>query len=332
MKVKHSYYPAFDVFRGLAIICVMLAHTPGYRNILDPIRPLGVLGVHMFFAMSGFLITFRFVEEHEQTGRIDLRAFYKRRVRRIIPPAVIYLSLLTLLGPALHKLPVSKAELAAALLFYRNIYIAPAPNGWYTGHFWSLSLEEQFYMAWPLLLAMLGPRTKRARLGAIGIIAATIAWRIHVTSVDPSANVYRPDLLADHLVWGCLIALLWRRITEKIPARARAVIGVIGIVAAVALLYEQPMFWQPLFAMCVAGGFIFAAETSEGWCEKLPPLKKLGEASYDCYIWQSLFLPLPFPAMALPWAQRVPWGFFCVAIATSASFLLTYPKRRRSAA
>ena len=106
-KVVHAYFPAFDVFRGIAILAVILAHTPGYRSLLDPIRPLGVLGVHMFFALSGFLITHRFVEEHQQTGRVSLRGFYQRRARRILPPALIYLAVLALLGPVTHKLPAN---------------------------------------------------------------------------------------------------------------------------------------------------------------------------------------------------------------------------------
>jgi peptidoglycan/LPS O-acetylase OafA/YrhL len=329
MKVQHAYFPAFDVFRGVAIIFVMLAHTPGFDKILNPIRPMGALGVHMFFALSGFLITHRFLEEHAQTGRIDLKAFYKRRVRRIIPPATIYLTLLAILGPWLHILPVSKGEISAALLFYRNIYQATPPDGWYTGHFWSLSIEEQFYMAWPLLLVWLGPKTQKARIGAIAILVATAIWRAYVLHINPAANYYRPDLLADHLVWGCLIALSWKTITASIPSTARAFIGVIGIAGSIVLLYTQPPFWQPIFAFCVGAGFILAADASQGWCDKVVPLKKLGEASYDCYIWQSLFLPLPFALMALPWIQRVPWGYCGIAAVTTASFLLTFPRRRR---
>jgi peptidoglycan/LPS O-acetylase OafA/YrhL len=326
VRVRHVYFPAFDVFRGVAIIFVMLAHTPGFDRILGPIRPMGALGVHMFFALSGFLITHRFLEEQEQTGRIDLRAFYKRRVRRIIPPALIYLSLLAALGPWLHRLPVSKGEIAASLLFYRNIYTG---DGWYTGHFWSLSIEEQFYMAWPLLLVWLGPATRRAKFGAIGILVATAVWRAYVLSVNPAANYYRPDLLADHLVWGCLIALCWKDTVLRIPPTARAWIGVVGIIASIVLLYTQPHFWQPVFAFCVGAGFILAADRSGWWCDRVFPLKKLGEASYDCYIWQSLFLPLPFAATALPFVQRVPWGYLGIAVVTSASFILTFPRRRR---
>jgi peptidoglycan/LPS O-acetylase OafA/YrhL len=323
VRVKHTYFPAFDVFRGVGILFVVLAHTPTRNDALAVIRPIGVLGVHMFFALSGFLITYRFLEEHQQTGRIDLRAFYKRRVRRILPPAIIYLAVLAVLGPWLHLLPASLSEISASLFFYRNIF----QGGWYTGHFWSLSLEEQFYLAWPILLAACG--AMRARFAAILIIIATVAWRIHVFSLDPAANIYRPDLLADHLLWGCLIALLWKPVLSIAPA-ARITIGFAGITAATLLLYCQPRFWQPVFAFSVAAGFILSAQAAESWTAKLKPLQKLGEASYDCYIWQSIFLPLPFAAMALPFAQRLPWSYFFIAAMTTASFWLTFPRRRRA--
>lgn len=320
-KVSHAYFPAFDVFRGIGILFVVLAHTPTEGDVLGPIRPIGALGVHMFFALSGFLITFRFMEEHTQTGRIDLRAFYRRRVRRILPPAIIYLAALAAMGPVLHWLPASWGEIAASLFFYRNVF----HGGWYTGHFWSLSLEEQFYLAWPVILVALG--VSRARWAAIAMIGATAVWRVHVFSVDPAANIYRPDLLADHLLWGCVIALVWGRVLA-IAAGIRAVIGIAFIGLATVLIYWQPRFWQAVFAFSVAVGFILAAEASQGWAAGLKPFRKLGEASYDCYIWQSLFLPLPFVGMALPFAQRLPWSYLLIAVMTAASFWLTFPPRR----
>jgi peptidoglycan/LPS O-acetylase OafA/YrhL len=323
MKVAHAYFPAFDVFRGIGILFVVLAHTPTRNDVLAPIRPIGALGVHMFFALSGFLITYRFIEEREQTGRIDLRAFYRRRARRILPPALIYLAALAAMGPWLHWLPAKLDEIWASLFFYRNI----APGGWYTGHFWSLSLEEQFYLFWPVLLVAAG---KRARIAAISVIALTAIWRVHVFAVDPQANIYRPDLLADHLLWGCVIGLSWQQVL-RVPARLRTWIGILGIGAATALIFLQPPFWQPAFALSVAVGFILAAVAAEGWTAKWKPFQKLGEASYDCYLWQSLFLPLPFAAMALPFAQRLPWSYLCIALMTAASYLLTFPKRRRAA-
>jgi peptidoglycan/LPS O-acetylase OafA/YrhL len=321
MKVSHQYFPAFDVFRGIGILFVVLAHTPTEGDVLAPIRPIGALGVHMFFALSGFLITFRFLEERDQTGRIDLRAFYRRRVRRILPPALIYLAALAALGPWLRLLPVKLDEIWASLFFYRNL----VNGGWYTGHFWSLSLEEQFYLFWPVLLVMAGTR---ARMAAIFVIAATAFWRVYVFSVNPQADIYRPDLLADHLLWGCVIGLSWKQVL-RVPAGLRMALGIAGIAAATGLIYLQPRFWQPLFALCVAAGFILTAVAAQGWSARWKPFQKLGEASYDCYIWQSLFLPLPFAAMALPFAQRVPWSYLFIAVMTAGSFWLTFPRRRR---
>jgi peptidoglycan/LPS O-acetylase OafA/YrhL len=322
-RVAHTYFPAFDVFRGIGILFVVLAHTPTAGDVLGVIRPIGALGVHMFFALSGFLITYRFIEEHDQMGRIDLLAFYRRRVRRILPPAILYLAVLAVIGAWLRWIPASTSEIAASLFFYRNLI----QGGWYTGHFWSLSLEEQFYLVWPVLLVVVG--ISRARVAAMVVIAATVVWRIHVFSVDPFANIYRPDLLADHLLWGCLIALVWKRVLT-IPPAVRAAIGVVGIVNAAVLIYWQPRFWQAVFAFSVAVGFIFAAEAAQGWAARLRGFQKLGEASYDCYIWQSLFLPLPFAGMALPLAQRLPWSYLLIAAMTAASFWLTFPRRRRA--
>jgi peptidoglycan/LPS O-acetylase OafA/YrhL len=331
-KVKHAYFPAFDVFRGIGILFVVEAHTPIQSSVLDSLRPLGALGVHMFFALSGFLITYRLCEEFDQTGGIELGAFYKRRARRILPPAVIYLALLGLAGPVLHWLPSSFSEISASLLFYRNVFRPPLPDSWYTGHFWSLSLEEQFYLFWPWVLVLLGPRRKRTLWVALAMIAACVLWRIRLNIVDPGANLYRPDLLADHLLWGCCFGLTWNWIEARWSSGVRVVLGLAGIFAAAWLIYRQPPFWQPLFAFCVALGFICAAVAATDWAAALWPFQTMGKASYDMYIWQSLFLPLPWIGLALPAWQRAPWAYLGIAVVTSASYLLTFPRGRRARA
>lgn len=331
-RVSHSYFPGFDVFRAFGILAVLLAHTPSHNAIVEALRPLGALGVHMFFALSGFLITNRLVEEYSQTGGISLKRFYKRRVRRIVPPAIIYLLILALLGPVLHIVASSLKEIAAALLFWRNVYRPPVPDSWYTAHFWSLSIEEQFYLFWPTILFVLGPLRRRATLAGLAIIAATIIWRIHVLAFDPSANPYRPDLLADHLVWGCVIGLNWKTIQRVIDVRVRTWLGYSGIAVATALLYLQPPYWQPFFALFAGVGFTFAADAMRDWASRRKVLGKIGEASYDIYIWQSLFLPLPMMGLALPFVQRIPWGYFLIALTAGSSFVLTFPKRRKQEA
>jgi peptidoglycan/LPS O-acetylase OafA/YrhL len=324
LKIRHAYFPSFDVFRGIGILFVVAAHTPIQSSALDLIRPLGALGVHMFFALSGFLITYRLLEEFEQSGEISLAGFYRRRARRILPPAAIYLALLVILGPGFRILPTSLKELSASLFFYRNLYQPPIPDAWYTAHFWSLSLEEQFYLFWPSLLVLLGPTRRRTLWTALGIIAACVLWRIYRGS---GANLYRPDLLADHLMWGCVLGLTWKRLSGRIPPLVRTVAGLAGILAAAALIYLQPRFWQPFFAFSVAVGFIFSAESARAWTAKLAPFQTLGKASYDCYIWQSLFLPLPMILLAVPVWQKIPWSYFAIAALTAASYRLTFPQR-----
>ena len=323
--VRHAYFPSFDVFRGIGILFVVAAHTPVQSRALDAIRPLGALGVHMFFALSGFLITYRLLEEFDQSQGISLAGFYRRRARRIIPPAGIYLALLLVLGPGLKLLSTSTQELSASLLFYRNLYQPAMPDAWYTAHFWSLSLEEQFYLFWPSVLVLLGPTRRRTLYAALGIIATCIVWRIHV---GPGANLYRPDLLADHLLWGCVLGLTWKEIQASISPAVRTISGIAGILLAGTLIYLQPPYWQALFAFSVAVGFIFSAESARGWTHKLTGFQTLGKASYDCYIWQSLFLPLPMIGLAMPFWQRVPWSYAAIAVLTAASYRLTFPRRK----
>jgi len=281
----------------------------------------------MFFALSGFLITYRLLEEFEQTARIDLTGFYSRRARRILPPALIYLSVLALLGPGLRLFQTSFQELSASLFFYRNLYQPPMPGAWYTAHFWTLSLEEQFYLFWPSVLVLLGPTRRRTVWVTVGMIIACSVWRVQVQRVDPSANIYRPDLLADHLLWGCLFGLCWRDLQQRFSRRARVWAGLSAIPAATLLIYWEPPYWQPFFALCVALGFILSAEAAQRWAARLTPFQTLGKASYDCYIWQSLFLPLPLIGLTIPAWQRLPWAYAGIALVTTASYLLTFPRR-----
>ncbi len=282
----------------------------------------------MFFALSGFLITFRLLEEFEQTKGIGLRAFYRRRTRRILPPALIYLALLAVLGPGVHVFQTSVSEISASVFFYRNVYQPPMPGAWYTAHFWTLSLEEQFYLFWPSVLVLLGPLRRRTVWVTLGMILTCGLWRVHVQRVDPMANIYRPDLLADHLLWGCLFGLCWRGLEARFSRGARVGAGLAGIGVATFLIYWQPPYWQPFFAFCVALGFIFSADAARRWAARLNAFQTMGKASYDCYIWQSLFLPLPLLGLAMPMWQRVPWSYAGIAAVTAGSYLLTFPRRK----
>jgi len=161
--LQDNYYPALTGLRGVAILMVLLHHF-GVDNYT---LPYGVFidsnaGVHIFFVLSGFLITTLLLKEKLANGRIRLSDFYIRRALRILPVAYLFLLILMVLNHYYH-LHIPRADFIASLLFYKNL---PMLNEPYTAHFWSLAVEEQFYLTFPLLLAL---NTNRYMVVAISI-------------------------------------------------------------------------------------------------------------------------------------------------------------------
>ena len=159
-------------------------HSAG-RELSDPLGELRfVHGLQpvSYTHLSGFLITRRLMEEWRAAGRIDGESFYARRAFRILPPMLVYLAVVSLLGLGLHWIPMDLGQLAASLFFYRNYLTAPVTQAWYTGHFWSLAVEEHFYLIWPVLLWMAGLR--RARWLAPALALAVAVWRVADSRYD----------------------------------------------------------------------------------------------------------------------------------------------------
>src|SRR5579863_5096023 len=174
--IKHRRIPTLDGWRAVAIIGVVCAHITWPNPSLSNFFGNGALGVQLFFALSGFLITTRLLEEYDQTGRISWRNFYIRRAFRILPPAFFVILALAILGLLLHIIPMSTDQLAASAFFYRNYFAGKVGSSWYTGHFWSLAVEEHFYLLWPLILVAVG--VIRGARTAIALAFAVFAWRI----------------------------------------------------------------------------------------------------------------------------------------------------------
>lgn len=150
---KSGYIAALDGWRGIAISLVLVYHSLLHANLsgypkltrlaglLDHLGPFGVL---IFFMISGYLITGRLIADHKKTGRLSLRQFYYKRVFRILPLAYLYLLVIGLAG-AFHLISLKKGDWAS-VVFLTNYF---TDRSWYTGHFWSLSIEEHFYLLWP---------------------------------------------------------------------------------------------------------------------------------------------------------------------------------------
>ena len=207
--------PALDGIRGLAVALVVVSHVAGVGRL----DVLGKVGVTIFFVLSGFLITSLLAEEHETEGHIRIGSFYARRARRLLP-ALVALVLITLLiqvndGGGFIRVPM----LVGALTYSANwVKISGADTNDALGHTWSLSVEEQFYLVWPLLLVCLLRITRESRLRwVIGAIVVTSSLPLVYLAMGDSFDrvLYGSDTRAMPLLVGCLLAFLMHGSTER---------------------------------------------------------------------------------------------------------------------
>jgi peptidoglycan/LPS O-acetylase OafA/YrhL len=202
--------PVLDGLRGVAVTLVVLMHTG--------ILPGGFVGVDLFFALSGFLITTLLYEEWDRSGTIGFRRFYERRARRLLPALVLVVLLAALTDALVYPLTGwALPEKALTTFLFVNNWVAALGHSQALGGLnptWSLGQEEQFYLLWPVLLACmlrrhLGPRAVAAIL--MVTIVALIYVSADVTSqATPSAVYYSPADRAAELLLGCLAAVVWR--------------------------------------------------------------------------------------------------------------------------
>ena len=195
--------PVLDGLRALAILGVIVAHAD-----VPFMLSAGGIGVTLFFVLSGFLITRLLVEERERIGRIDLRAFYARRLRRLVPPLVAFLAVVT-------ALLVARGEplwgVLSTLTFTTDVASLLRVPVHLVGHTWSLSLEEQFYVVWPVVLIAVGRRHTRWLVTALSVGAVLVAGNrmlLDLRGVSLVRSFYSPDTRSDALLVGCILALV----------------------------------------------------------------------------------------------------------------------------
>ena len=320
MAIERHYLPTLDGWRAVAIVAVLCCHA-GWPTAA--LAPYGAMGVSVFFALSGFLITRRLMEGR----RIHLADFYRRRAFRILPPIVVYLAVVAVLGLGLRLIPMDIGQLLASLFFYRNYLTAPVSQGWYTGHFWSLAVEEHFYLFWPALLWIVGFR--RARWLAPALALAVAVWRVADSHYDwigrlnPElrGSVARTDYRIDILLFGCAIALIWddprvRALFERIGGTALAVSAA---VVAICCQVWTPPGYLTMIAVSMAllpAGTVAKPSSWAGRILEIPLLAWIGRMSYSLYIWQQLFLP---PRATGVW-QQAPWNFAAIFACAAISY------------
>jgi len=287
-----SRLPSLSGVRALSILAVLISHFAATRHHASHFPVLGfigVLGVRVFFVLSGFLITFLLLEERQRTGAISLRGFYRRRILRIFPAFYAYLLAVAALKTAgLLHLPWSDFAISAGFLTDFR------PTEWNLAHFWSLSSEEQFYLLWPALLLFAGrPNAMKAALTAM---LATPPLSEALTKLHyPQLAVAALSLNA--IATGCLLA----GVRERLHANPRylRVLGSrwMGLLTPVPLLLAC---WQGrgvvmlygITALCVAILIDRVITVPCGFATFLNwrPMVWLGAMSYSLYVWQQVFL------------------------------------------
>lgn len=301
MKTKRA---DIQGLRALAVVLVILDHYIGWPSG-------GYVGVDVFFVISGFLITSLLLDEHSRTGTLSFVDFYKRRARRILPAAVAVLGATVL--TAWLMLSGTRAEGITwdaiwAAAFVANWDQALSGTDYMSAsgaisplqHYWSLSIEEQFYFVWPLAIiaCMRLQRFLRSRGNSILLAtllflsAASFAWAIWETSTSPTWAYFSTASRAWELATGALLALLAHK-ASSIPDVVRPVIGWLGmsmIFASALLLDRASSFPGPLAAVPVLGSAaVILSGTGGGQAHLLPITNRvsgyIGDLSYSLYLW-----------------------------------------------
>lgn len=333
--LERGRIPCLDGLRALSIALVFIEHSIVSSGHLPAghwravVGHLGGIGVDVFFAISGFLITLLLLRESRRTGTISLKGFYIRRFLRLMPAAIAFLTVVFVLF-MMGTIPMSGRNWLHVMTYTVNF--DPHPR-WEVGHLWSLSIEEQFYFLWPLTLLLLG--AGRARVLAVVWLLAAPVVRFVMLRMHPH-DMGRFDtwthIRVDCIAAGCLLALVagdpsFRRLTRTTPAVAMTLIAmaVVGLFVNV-LIGDRIALWgvtvgHSVRAACIVT-LIWLSINHFGsrWGRVLDsrPFVAVGILSYSLYLWQQIFL-VP---NAHQWVRTLPWAVIAAVACATASYLL----------
>ena len=328
------FRPEVQGLRAVAVLLVLVYH-------LNPeLLPGGYVGVDVFFVISGFLITSLLLREVREHGRVSLAGFYVRRVRRLLPAATVVL--LTTGAASLVLLPVTRLgdtawQMLASAAYVENLYLADQTMDYLAAetapspvqHFWSLSVEEQFYLVWPLLFVLWAlfarGRLRVLTMALTSVFAASLVCSVILTgSGDPSAY-FLPTTRAWELAAGGLLAVFLA--DRELPRPLRPLLGWAGLAAvgASAVFYDSGTPFPGYAALlpvlgCVA---VIAAERSEGPSAatvlSTGPARFVGDISYALYLWH-----WPLIVFALVLLERDTLGPLGTVAVAATSLLLAW--------
>ncbi|WP_100487965.1 acyltransferase family protein [Sporolactobacillus pectinivorans] len=310
LREKHRrYIPSLDGLRAIAVFAVIFYHL-GF-----PWASGGLLGVSVFFVLSGYLITDILLAEWGERGSISLKTFWMRRARRLLPALFFTLAALFiwLLFFRPSMLSSFRDDALAAIFYVSNwwyifhhlSYFQSYENPSLLTHFWSLGVEEQFYWIWPvfILFAFRHPKIRRylfviTLVGAV--LSAALMAVLYQPGADPSRIYYGTDTRAFSILIGAALAMILpsRKFTNPLSAGSRILLeaaGTLGFIVILAMIafsneYDGFIYRGGMFGMSVAAAAVIAAAVHPStWFGKvlgILPLRWIGVRSYSMYLWQ----------------------------------------------
>lgn len=332
------YIPAIDGLRAVAVIAVMLYHL-GFKWI-----PGGFLGVDLFFVISGYVITRLLLDSIQRSGGLDLRAFYKARIRRLFPPLVfmIFITIIyiSIWAPETMRRFISDSPFALFggmnwwLVFRHTDYFDTISRPPLLQHTWSLGVEAQFYLIWPLILLLVLRQFGKAKIpGAALIIAAfsgiallLVSFEVDAANASQVSHVYfGTDTHSIGLFLGAALAVSWvpQNLQEQVNRRAQdfidgiGVIGFVGLLAVFLLVNESdPTLYKLAFPLAGIFGCAILTSIVHPASRFAPILSSrvavwIGERSYAIYLWHWVVFQVTRPAVDL---EGSTWALYALRI------------------
>ena len=327
--MDRPYIPTLNGWRAVAVSLVIAAHCATFlqnsgteigAKAADLFSHAGI-GVDIFFSISGFLICSLLLNEKHQTGTISLASFYIRRTFRILPPLLAYLVTLTTLRLSGLMPAIEPGEILTSALFVRNYFPA---GSWYTGHFWTLAIEEHFYLFVPIVMSVLSWKAGLRFAITFVVCCAIIRWAEFVLWPDMKVE-FRTEARLDAIMYGAIGAFLVfhsRSAVERYLTGFRA-IGILFAVVLTCYFFPAMPVRRTVMAMAMPIPIIFTALHAETLLAKifeLSPVQWIGRLSYSLYIWQMLFL-VPYDR-PLGIFQSFPLALVCAFACAAISYYL----------
>jgi peptidoglycan/LPS O-acetylase OafA/YrhL len=299
--------PSLDGLRAISVAFVILGHLAGtthFPQSLYPLKYFAEFGVRVFFVLSGFLITTLLLKELELTGSISLKGFYLRRVFRIFPAAYSFIGAMTILG-VMNIVYLNWSDVIHAVTYTVNYR---SDRGWYLGHLWSLSVEEQFYLFWPVILKLTG-RQKGLLLGITVCLICPIIRMVEF-AYFPAGRMgvgERFETVADCIAIGCILAASrgWLSSQKWYVALMRS--RLFFIVPLLTLSLNLPMRLRYEYsvaetlknigiALCIDWCIRFQSHATTRFLSARP-MAFIGTLSYSLYLWQQPFINRKNPSV-----------------------------------